>query len=128
MRGGCGATHFMEHAISAYDPSISHGAGLGVVFPAFVRANGERGLRLNTYDRMAKEIFNKTGWQSLIQGFQDQLKKWGHPTTLNELFGRQVEDNERKIIMDIYKQCPVCGHYTDFRLPDDITADTFKFM
>ncbi|CAL5980593.1 Alcohol_dehydrogenase [Hexamita inflata] len=128
MRGGCGATHFMEHAISAYDPSISHGAGLGVVFPAFVRANGERGLRLNTYDRMAKEIFNKAGWQGLIQGFQDQLKKWGHPTTLNELFGRQVEDNERKIIMDIYKQCPVCGHYTDFRLPDDITADTFKFM
>lgn len=46
MKGGCWAVHFLEHAMGAYNPKISHGAGLGVAFPAFVRANAEKGLRL----------------------------------------------------------------------------------
>lgn len=46
MKGGCWAVHFLEHAMGAYNPKISHGAGLGVAFPAFVKANAEKGLRL----------------------------------------------------------------------------------
>jgi len=37
----------MEHAMGAIDPTVSHGAGLGVAFPAFVKANAIRGKRLN---------------------------------------------------------------------------------
>ncbi|CAL6014832.1 Alcohol_dehydrogenase [Hexamita inflata] len=128
MRGGCGAVHYMEHPLSAQDPSISHGAGLGVVFPAFVRANGERGLRLQMYDRMAKEVFGREGWQGVIDGFQTQLKKWGHPTSLNELFGREVGEEERIQLLEIFKKRPVCGHYPDMKLPEDIAADTYKYM
>mgnify|MGYP005771170449 CR=1 FL=1 len=37
----------MDHAIVAIDPNIAHGAGIGVVFPAFVKANAIRGKRLS---------------------------------------------------------------------------------
>lgn len=37
-------------AISAINPDVSHGAGLAVVFPEFVRANAKRGFRLDVYD------------------------------------------------------------------------------
>lgn len=45
-KGGCWAVHYLEHAIGAIYPEVSHGAGLGVVFPAFVKANAIRGKRL----------------------------------------------------------------------------------
>lgn len=46
-KGGCWAVHYMEHAMGAVNPKISHGAGLGVAFPAFVKANAIRGKRLS---------------------------------------------------------------------------------
>ena len=75
--------HLLEHAMGAIDPKISHGAGLGVAFPAFVKANAQRGLRLKTYERIAKDVFGKEGWEGLIEGFQAMLKQWNHPITLN---------------------------------------------
>ncbi|CAL5999006.1 Alcohol_dehydrogenase [Hexamita inflata] len=128
MNGGDWAVHCMEHAMGALDAKISHGAGLGVAFPAFVRANGERGLRLKTYDRMARELFGKQGWQGLIEGFQAQLKKWGHPTTLDELFGRKMGDEDRKQLLDIFMLRPGCYHYPTGMLPEDIARDSFKYM
>lgn len=46
-KGGCWAVHYMEHAMGAINPKVSHGAGLGVAFPAFVKANAIRGKRLS---------------------------------------------------------------------------------
>ena len=66
MKGGCWAAHYLEHAMGACNPSISHGAGLGVAFPALVKANAMRGLRLECYDRIAKEVYGKEGWKGLI--------------------------------------------------------------
>lgn len=69
MKNGDWATHMLEHAMAAMNPKVSHGAGLGVAFPAFIRGNAERKLRLNTFDRLAKEIYEKEGWEGLIEGF-----------------------------------------------------------
>ncbi|CAL6081355.1 Alcohol_dehydrogenase [Hexamita inflata] len=128
MKGGDWAVHLLEHAMGAIDPKISHGAGLGVAFPAFVRANAERGLRLKTYDRIAREVFGKQGWQGLIEGFQAQLKKWGHPTSLNELFGRTMGEAERNELLKVYMMRPVCGYYPTGCLPEDIARDAYKYM
>ncbi|CAL5997721.1 Alcohol_dehydrogenase [Hexamita inflata] len=128
MKGGDWAVHLLEHAMGAIDPKISHGAGLGVAFPAFVRANAERGLRLRTYDRIAREVFGKQGWQGLIEGFQTQLKKWGHPTSLNELFGRTMGDAERSELLKVYMMRPVCGYYPTGCLPEEIARDAYKYM
>ena len=54
--------HQLEHAMGAYNPKISHGAGLGVAFPAFVKVNARHGLRLECYDRIAKDVFGLSGW------------------------------------------------------------------
>ncbi|CAL6067383.1 Alcohol_dehydrogenase [Hexamita inflata] len=128
MRGGCAAVHYLEYPMAGIDPKISHGAGLGVAFPAFVRANGERGLRLKTYNRIAKEVFGREGWQGLVEGFQTLLKKWGHPTTLNELFGRNMDEKDRAQLLEIFKLRPRCGYYADGRLPEEIAKDAYTYM
>ncbi|CAL6057894.1 Alcohol_dehydrogenase [Hexamita inflata] len=125
---GCWATHWLQHATAAVDTRISHGAGLGVTFPAFVRVNAERGLRLKTFDRIAREVFGKQGWQGLIEGFQDMLKRWGHPTTLNELFGKEVTEEDRKELLRIFMMLPISGYYADGKLPEDIAWECYKIM
>ncbi|CAL6083004.1 Alcohol_dehydrogenase [Hexamita inflata] len=128
MQGGDWATHLLQHSMAAVDTRISHGAGLGVSFPAFVRVNAERGLRLKTFDRIAREVFGKEGWQGLIEGFQGMLKKWGHPTTLNELFGKEVTLEERKELLRIFMMLPICGHYPDGQLPEEIAWAAYQAM
>lgn len=112
--------HGLEHAMGAIDPRISHGAGLGVAFPAFVRANAERGLRLNTYNRMAKEIYGKEGWQGLCEGWKDMLKSWNHPTTLDELFGRPATQADRDELLRVFMLKP--------GVPEDLIRDAYKYM
>ncbi len=36
MGGGDWATHMIEHGIGARHPEVAHGAGLGVLFPAWI--------------------------------------------------------------------------------------------
>lgn len=110
MEGGCWAVHLIEHAMGAINPKISHGAGLGVTFPAFVRINAEKGLRLEAYNRIAKEVFGKEGYQGLIDGFLELLKRWKHPTTLNELFGKEMTQDDREELAKVYMMRPV-GNY-----------------
>ena len=69
MKGGCWATHYFEHVLGGFDPTVSHGAGLGVAFPAFVRVNTERRLRQKTYARIARDVYGKEGAAGLIEGF-----------------------------------------------------------
>ena len=128
MKGGCWAVHFLEHAMGAINPKISHGAGLGVAFPAFVKANAERGLRLHTYDRIAKEVFGKQGWQGLIEGFQEVLKRWQHPLTLDELFGKKMEQKDRDELLKVFMMKPVSGFYPDGKCPEDLARDAYKYM
>lgn len=49
------ATHALEHELSAKDPSIVHGAGLAVMFPAWMRyVHGQNPARFAYYGR---EVF-----------------------------------------------------------------------
>ncbi|KAH0570289.1 alcohol dehydrogenase [Spironucleus salmonicida] len=128
FHGGDWAVHMMEHAMGAIDPTVSHGAGLGVAFPAFVKANSKRGLRTHCYDRIAKEVYGLEGTEGLIKGFQAQLKKWGHPLTLDELFAKKMGQTERKQLLDIYMMKPTCGYYADWCCPKDIAEDAYSMM
>lgn len=38
------------------------------------------------------------------------LKNWGHPTSLNELFGKEMKEEDRKEIAHVYMLRPVCGY------------------
>lgn len=117
----------LEHPMGAINPKISHGAGLGVAFPAFVRANAEKGLRLATYDRIAREVFGRQGWQGLIDGWIEMIKRWEHPTTLKELFG-EADDKLRSELVRVCKLLPYSSYWPDHKIPDDIIKRSYELM
>lgn len=81
--------HKMEHALSAYDIAIAHGAGLSVLMPAWMEVSYK--CDVNKFSRFAKEVFDikcdndeecaKLGIQSLRNYFHEI----GMPITLGEL-------------------------------------------
>lgn len=77
------ATHGMEHGLSALYPDIAHGAGLGVIFPAWIlychNANP------TTFTRWAKNVWGQDNVEAGVAAFRARLKSWGAPTTLREL-------------------------------------------
>ncbi len=95
------ATHALEHELSALKPEITHGAGLAVMFPAWMEyVCGENPARFAYYGR---EIFGlaPTGdvmadALSAIDETRAFFASLGMPTTLDEL-GIDEEDIERMI-------------------------------
>lgn len=103
---GCGrnedwATHALEHELSAFNPEITHGAGLAVMFPAWMEyvydTNPER------FALYGREVFGlaPTGYADLdalnaIDETRAFFASLGMPTTLDEL-GLYPEDLESLI-------------------------------
>jgi alcohol dehydrogenase YqhD (iron-dependent ADH family) len=85
MHGGAWHVHTLEHAVSALRPTVAHGAGLGVIFPAYMKHMHDahpasRGAML----RVA-EIFDSSSVDDAADMFRRILQRWGAPTTLREL-------------------------------------------
>ena len=84
------ATHGLEHELSAFDTSITHGAGLACLFPAWMEhVHAENPARLAYYGR---EVFGlaPTGDVSAdALSAADETRQFfaslGMPTTLTEL-------------------------------------------
>ncbi|WP_139651656.1 iron-containing alcohol dehydrogenase [Raoultibacter phocaeensis] len=95
------ATHGLEHELSALDPDITHGAGLAVMFPAWMEyVYSENPARFAFYGR---EVFGlaSTGSAeddalSAIDETRSFFASLGMPTTLCEL-GIEEDDIERMI-------------------------------
>ena len=103
---GCGrredwATHGLEHELSALDPSITHGAGLAVMFPAWMTyVYPENPARFAQYGR---EVFGLAPTGDLaadargaIGATRSFFASLGMPSTLGEL-GVSEGDIERMI-------------------------------
>ncbi len=91
------ATHGMEHELSAYDTSVTHGAGLAVLFPAWMEyvcdANYAR------FAQYGREVFGLVGTGdaeadalSAIDETRAFFASLGMPTTLRELC---IEDEDQ---------------------------------
>ncbi len=91
------ACHRLEHEMSALDTSITHGAGLAVLFPHW--ASYVMHEDLDRFCRFAKEVFGVYGdgytkeqWAKAgIQAFVNYATALGMPQKLHE-FGLQEED------------------------------------
>lgn len=87
------ACHGMEHAVSGWDPTITHGWGLAVITPAWMRyvnkTNTERFLRFAT-QVMGVDITGKTPHEAIEEGicrleyFVGELKMPHHLHDLHE--------------------------------------------
>ena len=95
------ATHGLEHELSALNPQITHGAGLAVMFPAWMEyVHGENPARFAFYGR---EVFGLTPTGnteadalSAIDETRAFFASLGMPTTLEEL-GLGENDIEKMI-------------------------------
>lgn len=91
------ACHKLEHEMSALDTSITHGAGLAVLFPHW--ANYVMHEDLDRFCRFAKEVFGVNGegfekqqWaQAGVQAFANYAKSLGMPAKLRD-FGIAEKD------------------------------------
>ena len=83
LHGGDWASHQIEHGISALHPEIAHGAGLAVVFPAWIYYMN----RYNTdiFKRWAKNVWNSVTIDDGIKAMKAKYSEWEAPVSLNEL-------------------------------------------
>lgn len=93
-RGGDWSSHAIEHALSALNPDVAHGAGLAVVFPAWMKyVYKAYPAKFRRFGRIIFRLKNSTP-ESAIEALKKWYKKIGAPTTLKEL-GFKREDVEK---------------------------------
>lgn len=89
LNGGCWMTHNIQHSIGAVFHKCSHGAGLGVVLPSWLRFCERTGKRnIGAIRRWVKETFNgkidPADLKKASEEWKNMLRRWGHPTNLRE--------------------------------------------
>lgn len=104
-RAGDWASHGLEHELSAFDTSITHGAGLAVVMPAWMRH--VRDVDVDRFVSFASAVFGiepvddslparQEAASAGIEALQDFFVELGMPRTLAEL-GIHEDDIEKLI-------------------------------
>lgn len=83
MRGGDWSAHGIEHGISALHPEVAHGAGLGVVFPAWISYMQK--VNPMIFKRWAKNVMDAKTVAEGVKKFRARLKKWKAPVYLQDL-------------------------------------------
>jgi alcohol dehydrogenase YqhD (iron-dependent ADH family) len=83
LQGGDWATHRMEHALSAFHPQIAHGAGLAVMFPAWIKFNYK--YYPEQFQRWAKNVWNADSIEEAIEAMKAKYHSWKAPISLREL-------------------------------------------
>ncbi|HCF38530.1 MAG TPA: NADH-dependent alcohol dehydrogenase [Thermosipho africanus] len=93
-RGGDWSSHAIEHALNALNPDVAHGAGLAVVFPAWMKYVCNQAPE--RFVQFGENIFGLKDCkpEEAINALSDWYKKIGAPTTLKEL-GFKEEDIEK---------------------------------
>ena len=76
------ACHAMEHELSAYDPNITHGAGLAVLTPAWLRY--VQSVNLDRLQRFAREIMGKDTIEEGIAALEAFYARMQMPSKLSD--------------------------------------------
>lgn len=110
---GC---HTVEHAISALRPEISHGEGLGVIFPAWIEYLGEKDPA--RFNHWAERMFGESSIALGVRRFRSKLKDWGMPLSLRDL---GIQHDELNILLEMIIEDGPVGNI--FKLnPEEIHA------
>lgn len=112
MNGGDWACHIIEHALSALYPKIAHGAGLGVIFPAWIE------YMVFNYPQHFKdwyEIWNEDNNVSALISMRNKIRSWGNPISLRDLC---IQKSELNKIADKIMEFPSIGRFSKFTRED----------
>ena len=90
----CGLwAHKLQHEMSALDPRIAHGAGLAVVWPAYLEFFARRGLFTERLERYARNIWGVDSIAGGIVATREYFRSIGMETRLSD-FGLTAQDAE----------------------------------
>lgn len=99
LHGGDWACHAIEHSFSALYPDISHGEGLGVIFPAWIEYASEK--EPARFLPWAKKVWDADGVPLALRRFREKISEWGSATSLRDLGIKESDLPElRDIILD----------------------------
>ena len=80
-----GNVHSLEHAISAYNDKITHGAGLAALAPAYYTYIYKFSQCKPTLDKWSKEVMGEDDFHKGVKKFHETLVQWKAPAGLKEL-------------------------------------------
>ncbi|MDD2331516.1 MAG: iron-containing alcohol dehydrogenase [Candidatus Cloacimonetes bacterium] len=103
LKGGDWACHQIEHALSAFNPNIAHGEGLGVIFPAWMEYMSEKDPC--RFQRWARNVWDLDSPIPAIKRFREKICSWGAATSLRDLCIK--ESNLQQILDLIMKNQPI---------------------
>lgn len=109
MKGGDWACHTIEHALSAFNPKISHGEGLGVIFPAWIEFMIERDPQ--PFYRWAKNVWQEDSPAMALRRFREKIESWGSAGSLRDL---GIKESDLEEIMNILGDTPIMGSLSRF--------------
>lgn len=112
MNGGDWACHIIEHALSALYPKIAHGAGLGVIFPAWIE------YMVFKHPKEFEgwyEIWNEDNNISALISMRNKIRSWGNPSSLRDLC---IHKNDLGKIADKIMEFPLIGSFSKFTRED----------
>ncbi len=112
MDGGDWACHIIEHALSALYPKIAHGAGLGVIFPAWIE------YMVFKYPDKFKDWYEIWGQDNNIAALismRNKIREWGSPISLRDLC---IHKDDLSIIADKIMEFPAIGRFSKFSRED----------
>jgi alcohol dehydrogenase len=89
MKGGDWSAHGIEHGVSALHPEVAHGAGLGVIFPAWILY--QQKVNPPIFKRWAKNVMAAATVAQAVNKFRALLKKWQAPVWLPDLGIKKTE-------------------------------------
>ncbi len=116
LREGDFATHRIETAMSAVFPEIAHGAGLGVLFPAWILYMKD--YNAPTFARWAKNIWGADSVEAGVARMRQTFQGWDAPITLGEL---GVSEADIPAIVDAALKVGVLGKLKELT-GEDIAA------
>jgi alcohol dehydrogenase len=93
MKGGDWSAHGIEHGFSALHPEVAHGAGLAVVFPAWILYMQK--VNPPIFKRWAKNVMDSATVPGAVKKFRARLRKWQAPVWLEDL---GIKESEIKAI------------------------------
>lgn len=109
LKGGDWACHTIEHAFSALYPKISHGEGLGVIFPAWIKYASEKDPARFTH--WAENVWDAKSVSHALRRFRDKIAGWGSATSLRDL---GIKEADLPVLRDIISHAHPVGKIVKF--------------
>lgn len=107
LNGGDWACHTIEHAFSALKPEISHGEGLGVIFPAWIEFMSER--MPERFKGWAKDVWEEDNISLALRKFREKVSSWGAATSLREL---GIRDSDLPTLLELITESSCVGLFS----------------